>query len=161
LYLNLKKSVDQFVIDAEEENVTRERLEASKKSTMSEDDLRKKAIADAARANEKAAAENLIKNKAANSEVELEELAAQEEDPSGDLTVTYTSSSKSYVIKADTNLIEEEIYLRATKKGAKALRFDLKTNGEGQLGFKSKIKLSGFTLALYFGKTKLDSIKIK
>jgi len=29
------------------------------------------------------------------------------------------------------------------------------------LGFKSKIKLSGFTLALYFGKTKLDSIKIK
>jgi hypothetical protein len=161
LYLNLKKSVDQFVIDAEEENISRERVEASKKSTISEDDLRKKAIADAARANEKAAAENLIKNKAANSEVELEELAAQEEDPSGDLTVTYTSSSKSYVIKADTNLIEEEIYLRATKKGAKALRFDLKTNGEGQLGFKSKIKLSGFTLALYFGKIKLDSIKIK
>ena len=170
LYLNLKKSVDQFVVDAEEENITRERIEASRKPTMSEEDLRKKAVVDAARANEKAAAESLIKNKdkAANSKVEQEKIAENEleldgesEDPTGDVSVSYQSSTKKYLVAISSNLGEEDLVLRATKKGAKTLQYKVTTNAEGNVKFSTKNVLKGFTMTLLFNGERLDSVKVK
>ena len=170
LYLNLKKSVDQFVVDAEEENITRERIEASRKPTMSEEDLRKKAVVEAARANEKAAAESLIKNndKAANSKVEQEKIAENEleldgesEDPTGDVSVSYQSSTKKYLVAISSNLGEEDLVLRATKKGAKSLQYKVTTNAEGNVKFSTKNVLKGFTMTLLFNGERLDSVKVK
>ena len=170
LYLNLKKSVDQFVVDAEEENITRERIEASRKPTMSEEDLRKKAVVEAARANEKAAAESLIKNndKAANSKVEQEKIAENEleldgesEDPTGDVSVSYQSSTKKYLVAISSNLGEEDLVLRATKKGAKTLQYKVTTNAEGNVKFSTKNVLKGFTMTLLFNGERLDSVKVK
>ena len=170
LYLNLKKSVDQFVVDAEEENITRERIEASRKPTMSEEDLRKKAVVEAARANEKAAAESLIKNndKAANSKVEQEKIAENEleldgesEDPTGDVSVSYQSSTKKYLVAISSNLGEEDLVLRATKKGAKTLQYKVTTNAEGNVKFSTKNILKGFTMTLLFNGERLDSVKVK
>ena len=167
LYLNLKKSVDQFVVDAEEENITRERIEASRKPTMSEEDLRKKAVVEAARANEKAAAESLIKNndKAANSKVEQEKIAENEleldgesEDPTGDVSVSYQSSTKKYLVAISSNLGEEDLVLRATKKGAKSLQYKVTTNAEGNVKFSTKNVLKGFTMTLLFNGERLDSV---
>lgn len=170
LYLNLKKSVDQFVVDAEEENITRERIEASRKPAMSEEDLRKKAVVDAARANEKAAAESLIKNKdkAANSKVEQEKIAENEleldgesEDPTGDVSASYQSSTKKYLLSISSNLGEEDLVLRATKKGAKSLQYKVTTNAEGNVKFSTKNVLKGFTITLLFNGERLDSVKVK
>ena len=163
-------SVDQFVVDAEEENITRERIEASRKPTMSEEDLRKKAVVEAARANEKAAAESLIKNKdkAANSKVEQEKIAENEleldgesEDPTGDVSVSYQSSTKKYLVAISSNLGEEDLVLRATKKGAKTLQYKVTTNAEGNVKFSTKNVLKGFTMTLLFNGERLDSVKVK
>ncbi|GDX24988.1 hypothetical protein LBMAG10_16530 [Actinomycetes bacterium] len=84
----------------------------------------------------------------------------EEEDPAANLTVTYSKSLARYIVKVDSNLAEESLVIRGVKKGAKSLKFTLNTDEDGVAGVKTKTKLSGFTLTLYFGSTKLDSVKV-
>jgi len=84
----------------------------------------------------------------------------EEEAPEATLTVTYSKSLARYIVKVDSNLAEESLVLRGVKKGAKSLKFTLTTDEDGVAGVKTKTKLSGFTLTLYFGSTKLDSVKV-
>jgi len=84
----------------------------------------------------------------------------EEEDPAANLTITYSKSLARYIVKVDSNLAEESLVLRGVKKGAKSLKFTLTTDEDGVAGVKTKTKLSGFTLTLYFGSTKLDSVKV-
>jgi hypothetical protein len=46
------------------------------------------------------------------------------------------------------------------KKGAKSLKFTLTTDEDGVAGVRTKTKLAGFTFSVYFGSTKLDSVKV-
>ena len=84
----------------------------------------------------------------------------EEEDPAANLSVTYSKSLARYIVKVDSNLAGESLVLRGVKKGSKSLKFTLTTDEDGVAGVRTKTKLAGFTLTLYFGSTKLDSVKV-
>ena len=84
----------------------------------------------------------------------------EEEDPAANLTVTYSKSLARYIVKVDSNLAVESLIIRGVKKSAKSLKFTLTTDEDGVAGVKTKTKLAGFTLTLYFGSAKLDSVKV-
>jgi hypothetical protein len=84
----------------------------------------------------------------------------EEEDPAANLTVTYSKSLARYIVKVDSNLAEESLVIRGVKKGSRSLKFTLTTDEDGVAGVKTKTKLAGFTLTLYFGSNKLDSVKV-
>ena len=84
----------------------------------------------------------------------------EEEDPSAELSVTYSKTLARYIVKVDSNLAEESLVIRGVKKGSRSLKFTLTTDEDGVAGVKTKTKLAGFTLTLYFGSTKLDSVKV-
>lgn len=84
-----------------------------------------------------------------------------EEEPQANLAVSYSNSLSRYIIKVESNLPEESLTIRATKKGARALRFTINTDEEGNGGLRTKTKLSGYTLTLYFGSEKLDSVRAR
>ena len=84
----------------------------------------------------------------------------EEEDPAANLTVTYSKSLARYIVKVDSNLAGESLIIRGVKKGAKSIKFTLNTDEDGVAGVRTKTKLAGFTLTLYFGSTKLDSVKV-
>jgi hypothetical protein len=84
----------------------------------------------------------------------------EEEAPEATLTVTYSKSLARYIVKVDSNLAGESLVLRGVKKGAKSLKFTLTTDEDGVAGVRTKTKLAGFTLSVYFGSTKLDSVKV-
>ncbi len=84
-----------------------------------------------------------------------------EEEPEAKLSVSYSNSLGRFIIKVESNLSEDTLSIRATKKGAKSLRFSVNTNEEGDGGFRTKTKLNGYTLVLYYGTTKLDTARVK
>ena len=84
-----------------------------------------------------------------------------EEDPAANLTVTFSTTISRYIIKVESNLPDDSLTIRATKKGAKPLRFTISTDEEGLGGLRTKTKLSGYTLTLYYDALKLDSVKVK
>ena len=84
-----------------------------------------------------------------------------EEDPEANLSVTYSNALGRFIIKVDSNLPEDSLTIRATKKGSPTLRFTIKTNDEGEGGIRTKTKLSGYTLVLYYGSVKLDTARVK
>jgi hypothetical protein len=89
------------------------------------------------------------------------ELDGEGEDPTGDVAVSYQSSTKKYLISISSNLGEENLVLRATKKGTKTLQYKVSTNGEGNAKFSTKNILKGFTMTLLFNGERLDSFRIK
>ena len=84
-----------------------------------------------------------------------------EEDPEGSLTVTYSSSLARFVLRVESNLPDESLTVRATKRGAKSLRFTINTDEDGVGGLRTRTKLSGYTLTLLYGTTKLDTARVK
>jgi len=104
----------------------------------------------------KVASEKVTKNK----EDLFPDADGEEEDPAADLSVTYSKSLARYIVKVDSNLAGESLILRGVKKGAKSLKFTLTTDEDGVAGIRTKTKLAGFTLTLYLGSTKLDSVKV-
>jgi hypothetical protein len=109
---------------------------------------------------EKSVSEQVKSTENPSTEKELE-LDGETEDPSGDLSVGYQSSTKKYLVSISSNLSEEDLVVRATKKGAKALQYKVTTNAEGNVKFSTKNLLKGFTMTLLFNGERLDSIKIK
>mgnify|MGYP006280820513 CR=1 FL=1 len=103
-------------------------------------------------------------NQASNQNTKEESFADEdgvEEVPQGSIDVTYSSSLSRFVIKVESNLPDETLIIRATKKGARALRFTVKTDEDGIGGLRTKTKLSGYTLVLTFGNEKLDQVRVK
>jgi len=109
---------------------------------------------------EKSVSEQVKSNDNPSAEKELE-LDGETEEPSGDLSVGYQSSTKKYLISISSNLGEEDLVLRATKKGAKSLQYKVTTNAEGNVKFSTKNILKGFTMTLLFNGERLDSVKVK
>lgn len=85
----------------------------------------------------------------------------EEEPPVGTLEVSYSSAISRYVVKVECNLAGEKLTVRAVKKGAKALRFSISIDEDGVGGVRTKSKLAGYTLTLYYGTTKLDQVRVK
>ena len=109
---------------------------------------------------EKSVSEQVKSNDTTPVEKEIE-LDGEVEEPSGDLSVGYQSSTKKYAISISSNLGEEDLVLRATKKGAKTLQYKVSTNAEGNVKFSTKNVLKGFTMTLLFNGERLDSVKVK
>ncbi len=97
--------------------------------------------------------------------VNKEELFAEEdgeeEAPSGDLTVTYSSTLGRFVIRIECNLAGEKLTIRAVKKGSKSLKFSVTIDEDGVGGVRTKTKLAGYTLTLFYGSEKLDQVRVK
>jgi len=85
----------------------------------------------------------------------------EEEPPSGTLEVSYSAPTSRYVVKVECNLAGEKVTVRAVKKGAKGLRFTISIDEDGVGGVRTKSKLAGYTLTLYYGNTKLDQVRVK
>ena len=109
---------------------------------------------------EKPVSEQAKSNDNPSAEKELE-LDGESEDPTGDVSVSYQSSTKKYLVAISSNLGEEDLVLRATKKGAKTLQYKVTTNAEGNVKFSTKNVLKGFTMTLLFNGERLDSVKVK
>lgn len=85
----------------------------------------------------------------------------EEEEPSASLSVSFNASQNRYVIRVDSNLAGERLTIRATKKGAKSLRYSLSIDEDGVGGVRTKTKLAGFTLTLFYGSVKLDQVRVR
>ena len=91
----------------------------------------------------------------------LQEEDGVEEEPEASLSVLFSSSTNRYILKVESNLPNDTLTVRATKKGARAIRFTIDTDDDGAGGLKTKTKLSGYTLALMYNGERLDSIRVK
>lgn len=68
--------------------------------------------------------------------------------PEVKIEITQPAKANRVAIKMPTDLQGKKVTLRATKKGAKPLKFDLVIDSSGKALVKSKTKLTGYTLAL-------------
>ena len=83
-----------------------------------------------------------------------------EEDISA--TISYKSTSKGLItFNIQSNLDTEELILRATKKGAKTIKFSLNSDDSGAVNFTTRRNLKGYKVTLYYQGEIFDSIKIK
>lgn len=117
---------------------------------------------DVARAkSEKSSAASSKKDKSGTNDDSLSESDGIEEEPQGELVATFNNSLNRFVIRVESNLPDESLVVRATKKGAKSLRFTLTTDEDGSGGIRTRTRLSGYTLVLYFGSQKLDQVRVR
>ena len=82
-----------------------------------------------------------------------------EEPPVADLTAKRESTGK-YLISITSNIYEDELMVRAFKKGSKLVIFKVKTNIDGRAAIRTSRNLAGYKLALYTGDVLLDSVKL-
>ena len=94
-------------------------------------------------------------------EEKFAEVEAEEEIPAANLSVTYSKSLARYILKVESNLPDETLTIRATKKGSRSLKFSIDTDEDGAGGIRTTTKLAGYTMALYFGKEQLDRVTVK
>jgi hypothetical protein len=85
-----------------------------------------------------------------------EEIDAQ---PNAEIGVLKESSGK-FLISLDSNIYEEQLLVRAFKKGSKLVIFKVSTNLDGRAAIRTNRNLAGFKLAVYVGDQFLDSVKI-
>jgi len=85
----------------------------------------------------------------------------EEEPPSGTLAVSFNSAQNRYVVRIDCNLAGEKLTIRAVKKGSKSLKFSVTIDEDGVGGVRTKTKLAGYTLTLFYGSEKLDQVRVK
>lgn len=79
--------------------------------------------------------------------------------PAAEIGVRRESSGK-FIISLDSNIYEDQLMVRAFKKGAKVIIFKATTNIDGQAAIRTTRNLSGYKLAVYVGDQFLDSIKL-
>ena len=88
---------------------------------------------------------------------EIQELDGEDEEPFGKILVKRDKAK--YIISIDSNLAEELLQIRATKKTQKAIVFKVTTDDEGSAKFTTARVLSGYQLALLFDGKTLSSVK--
>jgi hypothetical protein len=82
-----------------------------------------------------------------------------EEAPVADLTAKRESSGK-YLMSIKSNIYEDQLVVKATKKGAKLILFKVVTNISGKAAIRTTRNLAGYKLALYIDDLFLDSVKL-
>jgi hypothetical protein len=98
-------------------------------------------------------------NNGGSDESDVEEDDGVVEEPYAELAVTRTGTK--YLISVTSNLDQESIQIRATKKGSSTIKFEKQTNSDGNVRFTSTRKLSGYTLTIYLDGAKLNATKVK
>lgn len=115
----------------------------------------------AAQNNSQSSAMKASEKVSTNKEELFAEEDGEEEPPAGELSVTFNSELARYVVKIECNLAGERLTVRGVKKGAKGVRYTISIDEDGIGGVRTKTKLSGYTLTLYYGSTKLDQVRVK
>ena len=82
-----------------------------------------------------------------------------EEAPIGNLTVRLLSNGR-YRMTIDTNLDSEVVAIRATKRGARSIRFQVTVNEDGRVVINTTRNLEGFRLVLTFEDTILATTRV-
>ena len=89
---------------------------------------------------------------------EAEEIEGEEEEePFGKIIVK--KDKTKYTISIESNLVDESLQVRATKKGQKSIVFKVTTDSDGNVKFTTTRVLSGYQLALLFDGKILSSVK--
>ncbi len=100
-------------------------------------------------------------NNPTKQEENFKEAEGEEEPVSASLQVKFNSATNRYVLRIDSNLIGENVIVRATKKGSKTIRFRIETDEDGVGGIQTKTKLNGYTLTLLFNGETLSKVKVQ
>ncbi len=79
--------------------------------------------------------------------------------PAAEISVRKEQSGK-FMISLDSNIYEDQLMIRAFKKGAKVIVFKVTTNIDGQAAIRTARNLAGYKLAVYAGDQFLDSVKL-
>ena len=82
-----------------------------------------------------------------------------DESPVAELVAKKESSGK-FLISLSSNIYEDELMVRAFKKGSKLVIFKVKTNIDGRAAIRTSRNLAGYKLAVYTGDVLLDSVKL-
>jgi len=85
------------------------------------------------------------------------DLDGEEESPFGKIYVK--KDKNKYIISISSNLPNENLQVRATKKGQKAISFRIATNDDGMAKFRTTRSLSGFQVGLLLDGEILSSVK--
>ena len=93
--------------------------------------------------------------------VSTDDLEPEEEETYANISASFNESAKKYVLKIKSNLEEEKIVIRATKKGSRTLVFTTSTNSEGVKNISTARNLAGYSLALVFDNQTLTRINVK
>lgn len=100
----------------------------------------------------------ITSSKQSIAETQILELDGEEEEPFGKIQVKRDKSK--YLIQITSNLPDEDIQIRATKKGQKTIVFRVSTNDQGFAKFSTTRALSGFQLTLFLDGEVLNFIKV-
>jgi hypothetical protein len=79
--------------------------------------------------------------------------------PTAEIGVRKESSGK-FLITLESNIYEEQLLVRAFKKGSKLVIFRVSTNVDGRAAIRTNRNLAGFKLAVYVDDQFLDSVKL-
>ena len=82
-----------------------------------------------------------------------------DESPVAEIAAKRESSGK-FLISLASNIYEDELMVRAFKKGSKLVIFKVKTNIQGRAAIRTSRNLAGYKLAVYTGDVLLDSVKL-
>lgn len=85
------------------------------------------------------------------------EVDGEEEEPFGKVAIK--KDKNKYTISISSNLPNETLQVRATKKGAKSIVFKVTTNDDGSVKFTTTRVLAGFQVALLLDGEILTSVK--
>jgi hypothetical protein len=88
------------------------------------------------------------------------EVEGAEEPVSASLQVKFSPNVNRFIVRIDSNLIGETLTVRATKKGAKPIRFTIETDEDGVGGIRTKTKLTGYTLTVIFNGEVLSKVRV-
>jgi hypothetical protein len=87
----------------------------------------------------------------------ITELDGEEEAPFGKISVG--REKNKYIISVSSNLPNESLQVRATRKGQKSVSFKVETDDDGLAKFSTSRSLAGFQLALLFNGERLSSVR--
>jgi hypothetical protein len=90
-----------------------------------------------------------------------EEIEPVEEEIFANISATFNASAKKYTLRVKSNLEQEDIVVRATKKGTRALVFRTTTDSKGVKNIVTNRNLAGYLLALVFDNQTLSKFTIK
>ena len=88
------------------------------------------------------------------------EVEGAEEPVSASLQVKFNPNLNRFIVRIDSNLIGETLTVRATKKGAKPIRFTIETDEDGVGGIRTKTKLTGYILTVIFNGEVLSKVRV-
>lgn len=83
----------------------------------------------------------------------------EEEAPSAAIKAK-KSTSGLYTISVSSNIEDDDLIIKAVKKGAKTIVYKIRTKDNGSYSFKTSRNLKGFKLTLYYQEETFDTLQL-